>query len=68
MKGNISTDMLLILYAMYFIVNLHAYDDITISLNIHVMNLKFLEEKVWCYQQSSLLPCRPGYTCLLPAS
>jgi len=68
MKENISTDKLSIICAMSFIVHLHTYHDITFSLNNHVMNLEFLEERVWCYQQSSLLPCRPGYTCLLSAS
>jgi len=46
MKQNISTDKLSIVYAMSFIVHLHTYHDITFSLNIHVMNLKFLEERV----------------------
>jgi hypothetical protein len=46
MKGNISTDKLSIVYIMSFIVDLHAYHDITLSINIHVINLKFFEERV----------------------
>jgi hypothetical protein len=56
MKENISTDKLSILYAMYFIVYLKAYHDITVSLNIHVTNLKFLEER--CDIISKAVCCR----------
>jgi hypothetical protein len=46
MKENLSTEKLSIVYAMSFIADLHAHRDITFSLNIHVMNLKILEESV----------------------
>jgi hypothetical protein len=46
MKGNISTDKLSVVYAMSFILDLHANDDITFSININVKNLKLFEERV----------------------